>query len=71
MTRIVNMGILNASSKSESQILSYKQDTEIRILCFVKSLSLVIFYIVVVCIDISFNLMILLLLIIALMSTFN
>lgn len=44
---MVNICILNASSKSESQILSYKQDTEIRMFCK-QSSSLVIFYIVVV-----------------------
>lgn len=32
---MVNIGIFNASSKFESQILSYKQDTEIDTLCFV------------------------------------
>lgn len=36
MFRIVNMGNFNALSKFESQILSYKQDTEFGVLCFVK-----------------------------------
>lgn len=35
MFRMVNMGIFDALSKFESQILSYKQDVEFEILCFV------------------------------------
>lgn len=42
MNRMVNMGIFNALSKLESQILSYKQDTEFEILCFVNKARLVI-----------------------------
>lgn len=42
MNRIVNMGIFNALSKLESQILSYKQDTEFEIPCFVNKARLVI-----------------------------
>ena len=39
-----NMGIFNALSKFESQILSYKQDTEFGILCFVnKAWALLLF----------------------------
>lgn len=47
MFRIVNMGNFNALSKFESQILSYKQDTEFGVLCFVKkkkSLRLIIVF---------------------------
>lgn len=32
--RILNIRMFNASSKSESQIVSYKQDTKFGILCF-------------------------------------
>lgn len=41
------MGIFNSSSKFESQILNYKQDTEFEIICFGNKaqLSLVIVYI--------------------------
>lgn len=42
MNRIVNMGIFNALSKLESQILNNKQDTEFEILCFVNKARLVI-----------------------------
>lgn len=37
MNRMVNMGIFNALSKLESQILSYKQDEEFENLCFVNN----------------------------------
>lgn len=33
--RLVTMGIFNDSPKFESQILHYKQDTEVEILCYV------------------------------------
>lgn len=46
---MINMGIVNASSKIESQILIYKQDKEFEILLSCKqSFSLVIVYICVV-----------------------
>lgn len=47
MFRMVNMVTFNAFSKFESQILSYKQDTEFGVLCFVKkkkSLRLIIVF---------------------------
>lgn len=52
------MGIFNSSSKFESQILNYKQDTEFEIICFGNKaqLSLVIVYIqCMYWIGISFN----------------
>lgn len=44
MTRMVNIGILNASSKSESQILGYKQDIEIRIFCCVNKAQVLLLF---------------------------
>lgn len=35
MFRMVSMGIFNTLLKFENQLLSYKQDTEFKILCFV------------------------------------
>lgn len=45
MFKLVNIGIVNALSKIESLILSYKQDTEFEIRCFVNKTGLVIVYI--------------------------
>lgn len=35
LSRMDNMGIFNASSKFDCQILSYKQVTEFELLCFI------------------------------------
>lgn len=44
MNRMVNMGIFNALSKLESQILSYKQDTEFESLCFVNKAQTLLWF---------------------------
>lgn len=44
MNRMVNMGIFNTLSKLESQILSYKQDTEFEILCFVNKARVLLLF---------------------------
>lgn len=41
---MVNMGIFNALSKLESQILSYKQDTEFEIPCFVNKARVLLLF---------------------------
>lgn len=44
MSRMINMGVFNASSKFESQVLILKQDTEFNFFCK-QSSGLVIVYI--------------------------
>lgn len=49
MSRMVNIGIFNVSSKYECQIPSYKRVTKFRILCFVNKVKFIfIAYICVV-----------------------
>lgn len=43
ISRMVNMGIVNAILKFENQILSYKQGTEFEIVCF-ENKAEVLFY---------------------------
>lgn len=40
---MVYFGILNDSSKSESQILRYKQGTELEVLCYVNNDRVLLF----------------------------
>lgn len=42
---MINIGIVNASSKFEDKKLSYKQDTEFDILCFVDKPKVLLLYI--------------------------
>lgn len=48
MSRIFNIDIVYASSKFESQKLSYKQDTEFDILCFVNKAKVLLLFTCVV-----------------------
>ena len=49
MFRMVDRGTFNALTKFESQILSYKQDTEFKILCFVNKARVQLLYTNVLC----------------------
>ena len=51
---LINIEVYNAMSKFESQISSYKQDTEFIILCFVKKARKCQF-LQMCCIGVSFN----------------
>lgn len=70
MYTMVNVGIVNASSKFKSQIWGYKQDTESAMLCFVNKACL-IFFLHMCCIGISFNNLFFLLLMMLFMNTLN
>lgn len=41
------MDIFNASSKFENQIMSYKQDTELKILCYINKARAMFWFILV------------------------
>lgn len=43
MLTLINMGIVNASFRSESQISGYQKDIEIEIICFVNTAQVMLF----------------------------